>query len=983
MPIKELHEDIIKKRNKAAKFYSGDIHVHSPKSFDGKKSIKDIDSFLNYVKDNNGFPKIEIIGFTDHMIISETKDFISTQKDDSIFCISGMELNIILNDSTNKRYFHLLFLADETFNKTLATQMLRYTNLNPNLPSCDEINEDIYDKYYFEFSGIGEFKNFLKEFSEYGIFLWSHWNNPSRGFRDYCREDNKDALCIYHNGTEIDTYTYDRVKELKDDGLVVGVQLNKVDPRIKDKVLGKFLSSDAHDPAQIGQSDKITFYKMSKCSFNGIKKSFQYYKNRIRYTGLNPKYPKILGIRFNGGFLDKQVFGFSDDLTAIIGGRGSGKTTILEGIRIIFGKNEDYIRLINKRGKKILSVIDDRMLGLQSAALQNTTIEVIYETKNNSFYLSAVIPPPKEGKKDLEIEQLKDVKTKIYDLDNNPSNLKINNDEFRIEYFGWSEIESLGLDKKEQLELIDGYIDTKDTDILNIKDKIEEIKKDIEIPEEKISGISSIDSQINDLLIDLNKKYESIADFFYYKRQYEKLVVQYPDFLETHKSIIKNKDEISEIKKMINDYFFQKIDNKNLGFLLQKISESDYLKNVFKYIDDFKNSFEKYESETEKLLKTIRLEELNLEEKLNNLEKDIRDSGIIGEYENSINKIEQVLIVFDKWGNLSSLYNDYNNDFKMLISLLEQREKKFGELIILKGKLTKLRIDAISKINERLKDYKSGDTEMIIEINEIDPDEKKDFLFKYNTSDLIEFLNNSFLSTEVAGHYKEMKVAERITKCIENNVNNFIKLLMNYDKLGIDLTCEIKIIDNGDIDEKIKGKRSLIQNELTEKKEPTDTERIFSFNIKNFDMIHNLSPLLIDDKINIKLGKNLIEKSSPGQRVSTILPIIFLASKVPLIIDQPEDNLDNNLIKNNIVNILSDLKINRQIIIATHNANMVVLGDAEQVIVMKAINEKSGIAEFEGFIDEKIIADNVVALLEGGKQAFQERELFYKMNQII
>ncbi|MBE3128982.1 MAG: hypothetical protein IMZ60_04810, partial [Actinobacteria bacterium] len=263
------------------------------------------------------------------------------------------------------------------------------------------------------------------------------------------------------------------------------------------------------------------------------------------------------------------------------------------------------------------------------------------------------------------------------------------------------------------------------------------------------------------------------------------------------------------------------------------------------------------------------------------------------------------------------------------------------------------------------------------------PDEKKEFLFNYYTSDLINFLNYTFLNRDVAGNYKESKVAERMTVCVENNINNFIKLLMDYKKLGIDLTDEIKIIDSDDIEAKIKEKRSLIQNEVSDKKESTDIEKIFSFNLKNFEIIHSLSPLLIDDKINIKLGKNLIEKSSPGQRVSTILPIIFLASKVPLIIDQPEDNLDNNLIKNNIVNILSDLKINRQIIIATHNANMVILGDAEQVIVMKAISEKSGEAEVEGFIDDRNVSDKAVSLLEGGKQAFMERENFYKMNQII
>ncbi len=71
-----------------------------------------------------------------------------------------------------------------------------------------------------------------------------------------------------------------------------------------------------------------------------------------------------------------------------------------------------------------------------------------------------------------------------------------------------------------------------------------------------------------------------------------------------------------------------------------------------------------------------------------------------------------------------------------------------------------------------------------------------------------------------------------------------------------------------------------------------------------------------------------------GQRSSAMLPLIALVEDAPLIVDQPEDNLDNRLVGRMLVDILANLKEKRQIIVATHNPNIVVSGDAEQVIVL-------------------------------------------------
>jgi hypothetical protein len=123
-----------------------------------------------------------------------------------------------------------------------------------------------------------------------------------------------------------------------------------------------------------------------------------------------------------------------------------------------------------------------------------------------------------------------------------------------------------------------------------------------------------------------------------------------------------------------------------------------------------------------------------------------------------------------------------------------------------------------------------------------------------------------------------------------------------------------------------------------------------------------------------------IERLSVGQRSTAILLLILLESKIPLIIDQPEDDLDNKFIYEDIVTKLRQEKERRQFLIATHNANIPVLGDAELILVIKAETENGGLrgkVERSGSIDDPDLREAVELVLEGGKQAFELRKLKY------
>ncbi len=128
----------------------------------------------------------------------------------------------------------------------------------------------------------------------------------------------------------------------------------------------------------------------------------------------------------------------------------------------------------------------------------------------------------------------------------------------------------------------------------------------------------------------------------------------------------------------------------------------------------------------------------------------------------------------------------------------------------------------------------------------------------------------------------------------------------------------------------------------------------------------------------IELCDNGIYKDSgslsTGQKCTAILPILLWEGNTPLIIDQPEDNLDNRFVYDTIVAALKSVKSLRQLIFVTHNPNIPVLGDAARVVVMQS-DGLSGSVKTVGDVDD--CRAEIIDLLEGGKEAFEQRSAKY------
>ena len=175
----------------------------------------------------------------------------------------------------------------------------------------------------------------------------------------------------------------------------------------------------------------------------------------------------------------------------------------------------------------------------------------------------------------------------------------------------------------------------------------------------------------------------------------------------------------------------------------------------------------------------------------------------------------------------------------------------------------------------------------------------------------------------------------------------------------------------------VKGRNAAA---LVEKAElnPSQAEKVVATLVSS-SRLHELETVELIDQPKIELNDGGTYKDShslsTGQKCTTILPILLMESEKPLLVDQPEDNLDNRFISQTVVDSLRKVKARRQLIFVTHNPNIPVLGDAEKVFVLASDGTAARVAK-EGTVDA--CKAEIVTLLEGGEEAFKQRKERYR-----
>jgi hypothetical protein len=711
-----------------------------------------------------------------------------------------------------------------------------------------------------------------------------------------------------------------------------------------------FWSSDNPNPqnptkhSHLGIGIRYSQFKVDEpITWEGLRLCFQDPSTRIKPADHQSySHPTIDSVFIEGGFLNDINIKLSPNLNCFIGGRGTGKSCFLEIIRHAF--NIDPKTDQNK---------------LQANGIVKNTFQAGSKISINMSL---------DSKSKYKLERASGDAPKIFrfgesnSLDIQPKDL------LPIQVYGQKEVYEISRDVTFQLRLFDNYIgevlnplQKEENQLINTlrdnSNQIEIITKEIEDIRGDVSNLGSISEQLHRMeTLDFTSKLERKSSFDQEKEFLELVRSKQNEQKLYLESIIstnnENWDEFQKIaiedsansillekQKTTIEEIYQLFDN-SLQLILNQI---DVIQNRNKDgIEAWENAFDHQEEAYQALLREYQLNSSEL-------------------------KPERYIFLQTEQRRLQGLaqkLTEKSKDYQGIIStrtnlLLELRKNRRKQYEVRQAKAADLTSALGKKV--RITIWPQGNREEYLK--------QLDTLFE-GTRTRKEVL------TQIA--YKKTAEPERAGQRPISNQGNIQFVIPEIPQFFDQIDLDAAILKEGN----------------TSTEEESDLHNLFEVNSDAMrDCISSLPPEKILDleifsipdlpiiELQVssgELGYKPLNSLSIGQKCTALLSLVLLESSAPLLIDQPEDDLDNHFIFDQIVSTLRNAKEKRQFLIATHNANIPVSGDAELIVVLNA-NESHGWIEPDGIgsIDSQNIKQYVEHILEGGKDAFIIRKEKY------
>ena len=373
----------------------------------------------------------------------------------------------------------------------------------------------------------------------------------------------------------------------------------------------------------------------------------------------------------------------------------------------------------------------------------------------------------------------------------------------------------------------------------------------------------------------------------------------------------------------------------------------------------------------------------------------------------------QQSIVLDEANlDVSHYAKQYNN----IIKLWHRLENRFNmdndvEFHILEKQIRTDLVKSKEKLREYFKD-KGLDDVSVADATKAHTEftilqEKINELINFNTENAVDLasLKKAVETANLKYEKKLNKIITRTNNELSKDANEEKKLIsfaIEYDKekaqadfcyflknaISINPTDFQALLNKNNEDNELYSKQMKILCEANKDNLLTARKILDFFNQNEKNMqLYDLHVLLSKNnsikytKFLLKYKGKSLNELSFGQRATAVVIMLLLFDNKPIIIDEPETHLDQRFIANELVDIIKQVKQNRQIIFATHNANIVIGADAEQIYILKT-DEKTKLTSFEQMSIEDVYELNKQAelmCLEGSKEAFQKREKKYSL----
>lgn len=925
---------------KGTRWFKCDLHLHTPasKCFEDKTVTpeqwveKAIEKGLNCVAvtdHNTGewidkiklaaqdknliiFPGVEITCDTSKVHLLILFDTTKTTNDVNDFIIRcGIDRAKLADQtaSTTENIFQIAQRAYEHGAIVIPAHIDEFNGLSP-------ISFDNLDKF-FELSFINAIQIAHEKFLSTGLQI-----NGNNSLKDYLND---------YYGNPDPQIDFAKIEEW----------YKPVNKAISKNIAITTFSDNPHSPKNPkhgldGIGEKYTWIKMDETpSLEGLRQAFLLPDFRVQNCFIAPNLPYIKPELWfksvtitNTAITDKAnpfKVEFSPQLNTVIGGRGSGKSSILRFIRGVFSRNADIEALedILSDQTDFYKKTDNRT---QKGVLTDESVIEVEFVRNKSFYRIVA----------TNIVNSTNQTITVYKFSNDTDTWEIETAESFIDFFQFEEysqkqIYEIAQEPNSLRERIDNSVDgmgelKNDREIT--KKSFLEKSASIRTMKQQVSGKGKLQTEISDLTEQIKFYQQSgIAGILLSK---EKFTAQ-KKTLSTFISELKSRE--TNLENLISTFDLEDIDYS--GFENEFKTELSVLsENAINGLNSIKSELEIVKGKIAELQRIFKTETLNTKWKLD-FDKNQTD------FDTKKQELEQQGI------------NDIAN-FEKLTNTKETKEKELADIIIIEANLA-------SEILFR---------------NQL----KSDYLLKTKE---ITTQRQAFVNVKMQDD--KVQVSVKAFRNRNDFINKLRAIIRKEDSFQTDVDYLTDLCFNGNVERTIDAVRKIFL-EIKQENVVTGVTGYFVNLVKGLpdSQIDEIELLLPEDEIEIKYkpsGSNVfkpLSTASAGQKTTAILTFILSQGNIPLILDQPEDDLDNRLVYELVVDRLKQAKEHRQIIVVTHNANIPVNGDAEYILSMDSESKKLKII-CSGSVEQSVIKKEICDVMEGSEQAFEMRLKRYRM----
>ena len=671
-------------------------------------------------------------------------------------------------------------------------------------------------------------------------------------------------------------------------------------------------AKDIKRPEDLANPSATCLIKMSEVTIEGLHQAFLDPDSRIQLNSAPEpeEHAELLSLAWEGGFLDNAAIHFNPNLNVLIGGRGAGKSTIVESLRYVLG-----LESIGEEARKAHE-------GMVSNVLRGGT--------KISLHVRSHHP----SKREYRIERTVPNPLIVRDDSGQISSLLPEDILPRVEIYGQHEISELARSPEKRTLLLKRFVQHDES----LARRKASVRRDLEQTRKSIIDVRTELQYIDDQLAMLPSLEETLV-------RYQEAGLE--DRLRERSLLLREERILDSIPERVL-MFRECLETLRQGLPIDRVflsaraledlpgktilADADpVLERLSNDLEQVANLLEEALERADQGIENIRgrwgERKISVEAEYQKILRELQKSAVDGEeFIRLRGQIEGLRPLRERRTLLERLEEEHSD--RRLALLAEWEEVKATEFRLLDR--------AAKTVSRKLRDRVS------VEVTSAG-----------NRGPLYETLRS-----EIAGRLSE--AVEQLARSLDFSLPQFIKCCRD----GADAVNKTYSIPPAQAERLAKASPEALMRIEELELPPTTAIRL---NTAPFGEPPSWQPL---------------DELSTGQKATAVLLLLLLESDAPLIVDQPEDDLDNRFITEGVVPRMREEKRRRQFIFATHNANIPVLGDAELILGLTPSGEAEGgrasiRPEHVGSIDAPAVRELVEDILEGGKDAFETRRRKY------